>query len=1010
MPMSRNAGVTPPDLPEASDEASDDALEASAAVPAIREAGDASPDTPRSRESPSPLRAALTKLGDWVEDVFTFGVRCDLGACERDDLDTVRLPDAVTVGYKTYEVRNQEWGYLNLVVLATSYSHEKGDCEPLERILKAGAAADLMCPYMGLGGFKCNVAALNIAAVQDNVHAIKALVKHGRASWHPDAKLDINLKNTFGDDAHSAPLHDALFHMSVGATLCLLEAKADANIRDKKDMTPLHILGKQGKDPKVVETLVTALHKCGARFDRRIDKPDEYDPHIHLKTPLQIAVARDTRIDYPLSHLYLLAQSTWKTDPDCSLLKDVMYIAKVNAQAASVFVREVKSKRSSESSASFIKGVLEHGAEARKLLISIFHFAPQAGADVLDLLIAKPDVEDARRHPLPTYADLSDVCNRRQRVPMLCAYSHDKNAEGKPCWKYSRGAPSEWHRQWQPSQGSQRVAAIDCNYNVEVKAIMVPNLLCMELIHAIAFTEAWWDLDLYNQLGVRSVFVFLWDHGACKIFRAQVNVDMFGLVALMALRFVTRTTRALAGTDTWIDWLLCYWVAPLAWSWLLGTLIQEVLSIGCRHLAHRHLSDKRNRSEQAQLAACEGRQSDHSDGFVRCSQRSRYFSGFRFAEVPLVLLLFVLLLPAGLFLHMIEEVPEYLEWPFRLLLSLNVLARFSKYIYRQRVWGTPDNASLLSILDTFRRGRLHGILHVAIVVFMGVTAGFAVLGMKFKTNILDAVLELLLAVFKNMVGDGLDDLRNMMGEGPDAYLAGSLNIVSSMVFVFFVVNLLTAVLSNEYEEAMKRAPALFQKERCKVCADRLLRQPELEVLRRLGLHPDGKQARSFAHPLLALGSVSVALAAAPCVRLLAAASAGVCFALWQLLDSAALLAEFQRLGLGMDEQAGVAGDPHFLWICHREDYSSTFHRDHLDSPEGGGAASKAALDAMQLQLDAMRKEMRRDLHGIRQALDALVQERSPPPGRQPSIPLLQRSISNFHDYRRLSGGYAVGYD
>ncbi|CAK9009671.1 unnamed protein product [Durusdinium trenchii] len=126
-------------------------------------------------------------------------------------------------------------------------------------------------------------------------------------------------------------------------------------------------------------------------------------------------------------------------------------------------------------------------------IAALLYMVPSAGAALLDMLTVPPAVQDAAKHPLPSRAPL-------HTGPARCTYRPDVVQRRQLMWP-----------QWEYDADNQ-VAAVrqDNVYDVDVKVVLLPNLLDVDIFMALTRT---WETDnhVFAKLPIQGAIYCLWD-------------------------------------------------------------------------------------------------------------------------------------------------------------------------------------------------------------------------------------------------------------------------------------------------------------------------------------------------------------------------------------------------------------------------------------------------------------------------------------------------------------------
>ncbi|CAJ1335565.1 unnamed protein product [Effrenium voratum] len=317
------------------------------------------------------------------------------------------------------------------------------------------------------------------------------------------------------------PIHDAAYLGQKDAVLWLLEHKARADAINKDGCTPLHfiaLIGGRGNlmDSDVQEVVSALLTHCANLDARSFSAQQPYpcdDPFLQQKIPLEIAA----ETQYPKDLMYLMAASFQSINFDNPrAFADIRLLSKCNMKVAEDFTHDLLERARNDSTLldMLIKEAQMNGAVDR--IAALLYMVPHAGAEILDALTVPPVIQDAAKHPLPSRAPL-------HTGPARCTYQPDMVQRRDlmwPQWEYD--ADNQVQKRWHARFVPKRAADIrqDNVYDVDVKVVLLPNLLDVDIF--MALTRTWETHNhVFAKLPIQGAIYCLWDQLLWPVFASH---------------------------------------------------------------------------------------------------------------------------------------------------------------------------------------------------------------------------------------------------------------------------------------------------------------------------------------------------------------------------------------------------------------------------------------------------------------------------------------------------------
>jgi len=813
---------------------------------------------------------------------------------------------------------------------------QKGDDNAtlVRRVLDAQADVNGKASYKRDGGQENLLEAVHIAAGLGHVPCLRALAEKA-----PDPVLLLNtychvMEHNEPEEFYT-PLHDAAYQGRKDAVVWLLENRAEASKLNRDGYTPLHWLATVGLEPEAdLEVVVKALikHKASLATKSKMIKDKGG------KIPLELAAADDSY--FPRRLLHLLApsfQPVQEENSTYSFFDDMCVLSSLNMAAADQLARELLESDDPGCHSRVYADAQKVNAVDR--MANLFQMAPQAAADMLQILMVKPKVEDPGRHPIRSRASLWGLF---YSMTMRCEYQADsvrRSSASKDCslkwpvWKFDSTKKDDkddkfltdqpglaWHLSLvkTPDDSEERREYVD---DVDTKVVLLPNILDIDIFMALASTGHS-HKRIFASLPVQGIIYCLWDHLIVPAVLMRLALTGFD-VAVQAYWGLSNVV--LDGEDnTKVDTnspLHC----PVSWSIVMAGLLRDVVNTvwwfcAFYHKWKGHFSNFQKWQEsrpEAEMRPPSLHALWRPQAFFTC--------GFLCWEVPMVLAKVWFLWDVRHLGHGSDNAA--MSDVQQALLTANAVLQFFRVIYMLRL--TNCCRRVTTILSAFVSGAIREMFVVTSLFFGAVVLAFSMLKRSSSTTWLATGLFLYRGIFLND-GDSLDELGLDPKKLEEGVIRTALMLVATLVFNIVILNLTVAVYSSEYDRLERESEVYLQRERAKTCCELLLSAQKI--------HLRSQDDRW----LLWVGQFLCAVALAVGVFLLFFASReGYSSITTRCFIAACLFAfaqvTFQAVHMASDwfpeRDNGEEGPQteHFLWICHRSVFSEeNFNSEELD--------------------------------------------------------------------------------
>jgi len=838
------------------------------------------------------------------------------------DFDIDEYLDRVTV-YKNHSLSRST--LLHFAIIKSASSKNEGSFY-VRRILERGAEVRAKARYRNPNSTETEFEAIHIAAGLGCLDVLDCLLEfavYRRASPGESASCASDYVSTWatipdqpGGERNYLPIHDAAFGRQKGSIIWLLHHGADAGAVNLHGFTALHFLALNGLvDDKIeaIEDLVHILreHDKSGRVLNAKTFNNHYLMHFRSKIPLEFAATGGSQ--FPKDAMYLLAPSNWEAKDEPRFFEDLLLLANSNTtHAADALARKICEKASRGTAEGSLwrsrvrkeaqNWLFEPGlVDGSAILASLFFMVPNAAADMVDILVAKPLLQDAAKHPIPSRAILkapqSFIPGGNQ--PMLCSYQPDATRFGdllRPEWKFNAEEREvdqshiSWHRELVQEQPEHLVDRREDVHAVSVKVVLWADFLDLDIGRALACTPTKND-KIFSRLPVQAVAFWYWNN---------LGFPSFVLTWLLTLSEVVALVCWGLGNEGNSDQSY-----PFCRTVLLAGNIREAINLCWCFKQYTRRWWKYKRSKHHTV--------------LRYLWEPKVYITENAVEVVSILL------RATLLVFMDEQHLDSEEVDFgQALIAINVMIGFFHLTYMLRLLDGMGKG-ILAIWETFFSRTIQNMLFICGMFFVNFFLAFIMLAKDRDPT------EVFLQLYRGFFfGDGgaLDVLGlDVSGDKYARLLLGPmavgmnrvLALLGTSFFTVIILNLMIAIYSTEYEKFTRDAELLFLKHRLRISCD-------FVVTHRKFSWGIPMCASLVGLPLLVFFGVDLFMLRpfiswhlALCRKSCLTASA-LMFALGQVFAQMIVVQ-----GMGQQDQVhlqGHGGDPRFLWICHRSDFNS----------------------------------------------------------------------------------------
>eukprot|EP00443_Scrippsiella_acuminata_P050096 CAMPEP_0115537688 /NCGR_PEP_ID=MMETSP0271-20121206/88464_1 /TAXON_ID=71861 /ORGANISM="Scrippsiella trochoidea, Strain CCMP3099" /LENGTH=945 /DNA_ID=CAMNT_0002970505 /DNA_START=84 /DNA_END=2921 /DNA_ORIENTATION=+ len=687
---------------------------------------------------------------------------------------------------------------------AATMGQEEGEAL-VQKVLDAGADKESKASYITRKkreghGYKINeLKAVHIAVAFGCIPALNVISKPPT-----DVSMLVSTWSLLdGTEKFYLPIHEATFTGQKHSVIWLLKHGAAAAEPNLDGYTPLHWLALQGLEPKAdLEIVVKSLVEHAAELDKRsISGPKG-------EIPLQLAAADNSK--FPRDLMYLLMPSAQDEDEQNAddddkntFISDMCLLASFNTRTANQFARHRAAQK---------KNAVDRMAH-------LFHKAPAAAADIMDILTTAPVVQDEGYHPIYRRAklDQDDVVKADGiRIPQ---WGYDAGA---------RKAPS-WHQLLIPVLDNREDGNEDVD-DVQTKAVLLPNILDIDLIKALArMPQA--HINTFDRLSVQGVLYCLWDHFVCRAIYALIFSDFVDLYLLVVWGYL----RTESIPEEEVSWLQAFGLAMM-WCILAANLVRDVFSALWRFWAHykKYCEHRVKFNQWVSSNTTDGSPSPTArSGMLGPTANSRFAHGRTLRERGRPPSLHALWRPLAFLtwpLLMTELVPACVKTAFIYsvfpqegamsevqhgFLTASTLLQCLKLLYTLSL--TNFGKKVPTILRAFFSRAISGMMFNVFLALSSVALACSM------SNPAQTLTWHMLRLYKGVfLGDSgaFEELR--------------LNPVLLVITMFISVcihNLMIAIYGNEYDRLEQNSERYFLRERARCCCEYLLAVKKLQPCR-----------------------------------------------------------------------------------------------------------------------------------------------------------------------------------
>lgn len=683
------------------------------------------------------------------------------------------------------------------------------------------------------------------------------------------------------------PIHEATAQGFIDVASYLLARGADGAAPNSDGVAPLHFLAMQGcaggistgmaaNECAGVRKVVQAIQEAGGSLESRIPRK-HWNSKWAGKTPLQLAAANDSR--FPRQMMGLLVpclQDDSVAEP--RFFADVAFLTALDSEAAADVVREI-GIRASRNSSVLQRFRIDAQMKGRTDMIAgILFLAPEAGGNMLDMLVGDPIVKDVSKHNIPTRTSLYGFW---KHLPMRCIYRGDAVSRDSvllPAWNFQTDRPFEkqpeigWHR-WLVPETDGLAERTDYVYNVSVSSVLLPNMLDLDMFMALARVLRP-QMKVFSKLPVQGMIYCLWNNLVEGVWFVDLLFNILELIVLMwwSLAWPVYGPRGSIQADE-----------PLCWAVITAGCVREAtqLAFGARGVVWKH----KGHTEPTMQAL-----------WHPCSE---FMMQWSFPK------LLVLVLQANFVWGARSALDDTdLSEADQVLLALTVLLKATQVTYSFRL--CSGGSKIYAIFYSFLGGATREMISITAMIFGSFSLAFLVLA---KDKAAGWVISSSYRALLFGDGDGFNNLG--MDIRDDDYssnngMLGAFLVLGSFFFNIIILNLIIAVYGNEYDKVAGETPLLFMHGRARCCVTYIM------------------SCQIFPWAGRGLNTTLWLLSA---VLALAGSFSHLCYETqtWEL-RTAILFAGAQVMLMAAQAQAewfsieGIAADnkDHFLWMCHSD--------------------------------------------------------------------------------------------
>eukprot|EP00927_Polykrikos_kofoidii_P077794 TRINITY_DN7469_c0_g1_i1.p1 TRINITY_DN7469_c0_g1~~TRINITY_DN7469_c0_g1_i1.p1 ORF type:complete len:995 (-),score=170.33 TRINITY_DN7469_c0_g1_i1:292-3276(-) len=732
-------------------------------------------------------------------------------------------------------------------------------------------------------------------------------------------------------------LHEAAWHSNLKTMEWLLNRGVDPKVSTSEGVTPLHLLAMVGGPKDELKKVIELLLDKRAKVDA-MTSDSCANVNFRSSTPLMISGVAGSQ--YPRCLNYLLTSSWHEAKAGI-----------VNREGSSFLddLLAVPSDGDANALADFLlkNEVCHHNLRldcqvpgAAQKLAKLLYVCPQAAGDVLKILTVAPEVPDPMRCPLTTRASLWGFF---EPVNMRCTYQTDTvDSSGIrwPCWYFWKGLKKSWQFFFLKdvyTSGSGRKESV---YDVEIKVLLAPNILDVNVIWALARTWNFYD-RIFLSIPVQGMINCLWTNVVMKVELLDLALKLFDLGAMVAWTFLEKITTEDDELATFRYFL------PLCWTILAACFFREFVQLLKWFLGFWYMSVMWRKHFPADHRPKHGIRK-----LLPSYKMSLWSLRAFFTQSRAGFDLMAVMLPLGGFLaYSFEEDRGKLtrSTVSQTLLCYSIFVRGVDILVSLRTM-TGVGQKVLSIFATVFSKNVKQIMSIMVSVFACAVFAYQALMPKARIGWITMYL------FRGSIvgdGDGLDNMGMAKAKVHTFHQKALCCFMFACTFTYFVVllNLAIAVFEREYRSAMSQATKTFHQVRANTIVKNMLA---------LSLSSPSARLHKWICPCFTNWLVIVVCLVGGIVMPLKHDSA----------DNKAAFIGAVILGFGqvwwkmmLMRSSWLPPDltqEHFLWICHRDDFDES--RNH---------AADAEIDLN--DIDNLQRKLTDFEETINEKLDKLIQ-------------------------------------
>jgi len=638
---------------------------------------------------------------------------------------------------------------------------------------------------------------MHIAASMDHVHAARALI---------EAKATVECMTTMDRTPHYTPLCDAVFEGHVKMVGFLLAQLANPNISNRDGRTCLHLAVRENHADIIWQLI---------RWSADLMAKDS-----NGWTPLD--TTKRAKRAYTAEEIAWLAPSFHGRS---SLFRDVALLARARGQVAIGLLNiaqenpEMVRRMKEEAVAMKCFGAIPENKVPSDYIAEMLMAHPLVGSRFIKQLFDVPDVQDMLHGALPVYANLGPPVWWGQTRALITdnrtdpdlrevkaeSWSGWRNATVKrPLWRFSATSgyhdPSiSWHYELAPRPPTDNGYS-EGDSGVVVRVVSAGNLLNIKTMHSLSHV---WQDEIFAEVHMQALVDCMWR----KVVQSAVGMNQVMEIIIL--------------------WLLVYWsLLPdnaldrrrLCWSVFTAVALREAGTIAYALRSNGAL------------------------GWGVCAFLSSQGTWTNLAEMTVNFMSMVLAWCTCCSFHIDFRDGDNIQWSGNItvlrkelggslyergwpreLLSIVVLTRFVKFLLLFRC-DDYLGPRVISIMTSLRP--LIPIFLVTVTSFVAFVCVFIV--MKGAENLGDGVVNdgsLILKLYRGLIledGDGIDAMEKVAAD-KDGFGKEIPYLLATVFFTIYLLNLIIAVFSNEYDKAERKSPLAFWRMRARVCCNYLLR-------------------------------------------------------------------------------------------------------------------------------------------------------------------------------------------